>query len=70
MSHNFPENLKYYRKENKISQEELAAKLNLTHQAVSHYENGKRACTVDLLVKISEILNVSVEDLLFKNTVK
>lgn len=61
---NFAHNLKYYRKKNLMSQGELADKLNVTHQAVSYYENGLRTCSFDMLIEIAELFGISTDDLL------
>lgn len=51
---------KYY----KITQDELANKLNVTRQAISKWENGVTIPDVELLMKLSEIYGVSVNDIL------
>ena len=55
----FVRNLQYYRKKNLMSQGELADKLNVTHQAVSYYENGLRTCSFDMLIEIAELFGIS-----------
>ena len=42
-----------------MSQGELADKLNVTHQAVSYYENGLRTCSFDMLIEIAELFGIS-----------
>lgn len=44
-----------------ISQKELAAKLDITQQAISYYENGSRIPNDDIWQKISDILAVPIE---------
>ena len=70
MKHNFPKNLRYYRRKAGMTQTMLGDRLGITHQAVCNYEKGDRDCTIDMLVEISEILNVSVEELLFRGVIK
>lgn len=67
MKSRFAENLKYYRKQNKMKQDDLAKKLNTSRQAISTYEQGKRACSIDTLLKIAELFAVSTDDLLIKD---
>lgn len=67
MENHFAENLKYYRKQNHITQSELASKLNISHQTISNYEKGIRDCSLDTLIKLSEIFGVSTDDLLMKD---
>lgn len=67
MENHFAENLKYYRKQNHMLQADLAAKLNISHQTISNYEKGIRDCSLDTLIKLSEIFGVSTDDLLMKD---
>lgn len=60
----FNENLKLYRKEKGLSQEQLALKLNVVRQTISKWEKGLSIPDAELLTKLAEILDVSVSDLL------
>ncbi|MBC2369360.1 helix-turn-helix transcriptional regulator [Listeria booriae] len=53
--------IKIARQKKKISQKELAEKLNITQQAVSYYENGSRIPDENALLDISEVLDVPIE---------
>ena len=55
------------RKEKNITQEQLADKLHITNRAISKWENGLSVPDADLLIRLSEILEVSVSDLLGTN---
>ena len=55
------------RVEKGLSQEEIAAKLNVTRQAVSKWENGKAMPDISLMPQIAQILGVSIEELLTGN---
>lgn len=57
----FPERLKTLREESGFTQQHLAEVLNLTSGAVSHYENGTNEPTIETLIRIADILNVSVD---------
>ncbi|MDF7683012.1 helix-turn-helix transcriptional regulator [Lactobacillus sp. ESL0679] len=59
----FAEQLKTYRKSNALSQDELAAKLLISRQAVSKWESGDSTPDLDNVVKLAEIFNVSLDDL-------
>ncbi|HJE97130.1 MAG TPA: helix-turn-helix domain-containing protein [Ligilactobacillus acidipiscis] len=59
----FPVQLRTYRKKNNFSQDELAAKLLISRQAISKWESGDSTPDLDNLVKLAEILNVSLDDL-------
>ena len=52
------------RKNAKLSQEQLAEKLDVTRQTISNWENGKFYPDIDALVKISKCFNISLDDLL------
>ena len=49
------------RKEKKMTQQELAERLNVTDRAVSNWENGYNEITIPLLNKICNICDVSFD---------
>ena len=58
-------NLKKFRVAKNLTQNELAEKLFVTRQTVSGWENDRTQPDVEMLCKISEVLEVSVEDLIY-----
>lgn len=56
--------LKMIRKAKKLNQLKVALDLNITREALSHYENGKREPSLAMLVKMSEYYNVSIDYLI------
>ncbi|PTJ46166.1 helix-turn-helix domain-containing protein, partial [Mammaliicoccus sciuri] len=56
--------LKKKRIEDHLSQEELAEQLNISRQSISKWENEKGYPNIETLLKISEIFNVTVDELL------
>ena len=52
------------RKEMGISQEELGAKIGLTHKAISTIESGKRGTSFEKLVELAYVFHVSTDYLL------
>lgn len=54
------------RKEKKLTQEDIALKVNVSAQAVSKWENDISLPDITLLIELSEILEVSVDELLGK----
>ena len=52
------------RKENNMTQEELAEKFHVTRQTISNWENGKSYPDVETLVHISNEFNVSLDMLM------
>ena len=56
--------IKQLRKEYKLTQKEFADLFNLDDSTISLYENGKREPTYDIIVKIADYFNVSIDWLL------
>ena len=52
------------RKEQNLTQEQLAEKLGITYKAVSKWECGKGLPDASIMIELCEILNISVNDLL------
>lgn len=55
--------VKALRKQNRMTQDDLAAKLNVTRQTVSNYENGKSEPDIEMLVRIAEVFHTDVNSL-------
>ena len=60
----FGENLKTLRKNKGITQEELAARLNVVRQTVSKWEKDQSVPDAEMLAKLAEIFEVPVSQLL------
>lgn len=60
----FAENLKTLRKAKGLSQEELAIRLNVVRQTISKWEKGLSVPDADLLIRLADIFEVSVSELL------
>ena len=54
----------HLRRERELKQDELAAKLDVSPQAVSKWENDQTCPDITALPKLSEILGVTVDELL------
>jgi len=52
------------RKESGLSQEKLASLLSIRQPVLASYEIGRRRIPLPLIIKIAEILNIFVDDLL------
>lgn len=62
--HHFPVNLKRFRKARGFSRKELAHMLQLgSGQAIGRWERGETEPSMDLIVRIAEVLDVSIESL-------
>ena len=56
--------LSYLRKKEKMSQEQLASKLNISPSTVGMYETAKRQPDNEMVTKIANLFNVSTDYLL------
>ena len=52
------------RKEQNMTQQDLANRLNVTDRAISNWENGRRMPDYSLLMELCNVLNVSINELL------
>lgn len=60
----FKDRLRYYREQRGYSSDELAKLLDIPYTTLKGYENAGREPKYSILVKIADILNVSLDDLL------
>lgn len=60
----FGEKIQKIRKQNNLTQEELAEKLYVSRTAISKWESGKGYPSIDLLKQISKVFNISLDKLL------
>lgn len=58
------ESLKNIRLDNNLTQDDFAEKLGVTRQTVSSWENGKSYPVIENIIKISEIFNISLDNML------
>lgn len=58
------DNIKSHRKAKGLSQEELAAKLNVARQTLSKWEKGLSVPDAEMLIRIARALDTSVSELL------
>lgn len=55
--------IKELRKVQRLRQEDLAVKVNVTRQTINAIENNKYDPTLELAMKLAKLLNTTVEDL-------
>lgn len=55
--------IRKYRKDMKLTQDELAKKLNTSKGTISNYETGYRSPRQDDLFLLAEVLNINIDDL-------
>lgn len=60
----FCDKLPKLRKQNNITQEQLADKMGVSRQAVSKWEQGISIPDMDKMIQLCNILNCTLEDLL------
>lgn len=65
---NLGENLRKLRKENGLSQEQLADSLNISRQAISKWESGKAYPDIENLIQLRSIFKVTLDDLIINET--
>lgn len=53
--------LKSIRRQRNLNQLKVALDLNISREALSHYENGKRSPDLQMLRRLSEYFNVSID---------
>lgn len=58
------ENLKKIRKDNNLSQEQLAEKLGVSRQSVSKWENGEAYPEMDKVLQLCKMFNLNIDELL------
>lgn len=56
--------LKAIRKQRNLNQLKVALDLNISREALSHYENGKRSPDIQMLRNLSEYFGVSIDFLI------
>ena len=60
----FAKRLKEAREDKKLSQRALSGKLGLSHGMVNHWETGTAVPSMDLIISLCKILNISADYLL------
>ena len=63
--HDIARNLKCLRRQRGLTQEELAARLHVTRQAVSNWERNRILPELEILLSAAELLGVGVDELLY-----
>ena len=60
----FSDSIKQLRKDNKLTQEQLASKLHVTRQAISNWENNKNLPDIETLIEIATTFHISLDQLI------
>ncbi len=67
MNNIFADNLKKIRKENNLSQEQLAEELGVSRQAISKWESALAYPEMDKIIALCDKFNLNIDDLLHKD---
>lgn len=67
MNNNFSFNLKHIRQEKGLTQEQLGKLMNKDYSTIGKWENGTRSPIMEDVIKLSDILNVDIKDLIESN---
>ncbi|KAA8501740.1 helix-turn-helix transcriptional regulator [Mediterraneibacter catenae] len=59
-------NLLRLRTDHEYTQTQIGAKLNISRQAYSNYETGKRIPDLDILIRIADLYHVTLEQLILQ----
>lgn len=65
----FKEKLQLLRTNSKLSQEELADRLEISRQSITKWENGQSFPDIKNLIQLSEIFKVSIDRLVKENDI-
>ena len=60
----FGKQIRQIRKDAKLTQEQMAAKLNVSRQAVSNWENNKNLPDLEMIITISRVFVLSLDQLM------
>lgn len=66
----FQKRLKELRKGKNLSQEELGEIMNISGRTISYFEAGERTPSPEVLIKLADIFNVSVDYLLGRTSLR
>ncbi len=56
--------IRFLRKQNRYTQEELAKLLSMDRSFLSGIESGKKGCSVDLFIQFAEFFHISLDELI------
>ena len=66
----FQNRLKELRKEKKLSQEDLGKVMNISGRTISYFEAGERSPSPEILNKLADVFNVSVDYLIGRTNLR
>ena len=60
---NVAENIKFYRKQESMTQEAVANYLNLERSTIAKYESGENEPPIQILIKLADLFDISIDEL-------
>lgn len=66
--YSFKENLRELRKENSLTQKQLASKVNIPETTYQAYEQGRTEPSIEVMIKLANVLECSVDYLIGRAT--
>tara|TARA_B100001093_G_scaffold22103_1_gene19698 strand:+ start:296 stop:709 length:414 start_codon:yes stop_codon:yes gene_type:complete len=60
----FGERMAYFRKQKGLTQQELAQELDISRELVGHYERRCENPSIEFLIKLSKVIDISIDELL------
>lgn len=67
---NFRKNVRFLRKQNGYTLEQFANILGVSKSLISQFESGFSGISLDVMIKIRSLFNVTLDDLIFKDLTK
>ena len=61
------QNIKFLRRKTGLNQKDLGKRINKTHGAIGEYERGNSLPPIDIILKFTEIFDVSIDDFVNRN---
>ena len=61
------ENLKHYRTKSGLTQKQLAEQIGYTEKSVSKWESGNALPTLEMALRLANLFNLSLDELIFEN---
>ncbi len=65
---NFGEQIKKLRRDRNLTQQEMAEKLSVSRQAVSNWENDKNLPDIEMLITMSRVFQITLDELILGGT--
>lgn len=64
------QNVKFLRNLKRMTQQELAEQLNISKNSLANFEGGQYNTSLEVLDKLHDIFNISLDDLIYKDLTK